>query len=128
MDPKKLKDGFSVREIEGFAKKHRVEVFFVLAFLLSLLFSFVFFTGWSSLLASIGGICGVLFPKQAEGALKKATAFFAKQEDTTQLILAIAGLVLAMFLPLLIFLLLGSAGGRYLLQLMEISPSKDEHK
>ena len=114
MDTKKMKDGVSVKEIEGFAKKNRFELFFCLALLLSCLFNFVFFTGWSMLFSAAGGILGVLFPKNIEKIFQGASCFFRKQEDLTQLILTIAGLILAIFLPILTFLALGGAGGKYL--------------
>ena len=114
MDTKKMKDGVSIKEIEGFAKKNRFELFFCLALLLSCLFNFVFFTGWSMLIAAAGGILGVLFPKNIQKILQGASCFFRKQEDITQLILTIAGLVLAIFLPILTFFVLGGAGGKYL--------------
>lgn len=126
MDGKKIKDGLSVKEIEAFTKKHRFEVFFGLMILLSALFSFVFFTGLSAPLAAIGGILGVAFPLKIEAIFKKASSFFGKQEDTTQLILGIGGLVLSVFLPGLIFLILGCCGGRSFLQFMEADSFKQE--
>ncbi len=119
MDAKKIKDGVSVKEIEGFAKKHRFVLFFCLALLLSCLFNFVFFVGWSMVFGAIGGILGALFPKKIESIFQGSSSFFAKQEEVTQLILSIAGLILAIFLPILTFLVLGAAGGKHLQSLAE---------
>lgn len=116
MDPNKIKEGVSVKEIENFTKKHRFEVFFCLSFLLACFFSFVFFSTWSLILAAAGGILGVLMPAKAEGALRKVFLFFFKQEQTTQLILGIVGLILSIFLPLLTFFVLGLFGGKHLHQ------------
>ncbi len=114
MDAKKLKDGVSVKELESFAKKHRFELFFCLALLLSCLFNFVFFVGWSMVFGAAGGILGALFPKKIQGIFQGASCFFRKQEDLTQLVLTVVGLILAVFLPILTFFVLGAAGGKYL--------------
>jgi hypothetical protein len=114
MDAKKIKDGVSVKEIEGFAKKHRFELFFCLALLLSCLFNFVFFAGWSFVFAAAGGILGALFPEKVQKIFKISSCFFRKQEDLTQLILTIVGLILSIFLPILTFFILGAAGGKHL--------------
>ena len=114
MDAKKLKEGVSVKEIEGFAKKHRFALFFCLALLLSCLFNFVFFVGWSMVFGAAGGILGALFPQKIQKIFQGASCFFRKQEDLTQLVLTIVCLVLAIFLPILTFLTLGAAGGKYL--------------
>lgn len=108
------KDGVSVKEIENYAKKHRFELFLCLSFLLACFFSFIFFTAWSLILAAAGGILGTLMSYKVEGFAKKTQAFVVKQESMTQMILGIVGLILSIFLPLLIFLVLGAAGGKYL--------------
>jgi uncharacterized membrane protein len=46
--------------------------------------------------------------------IEKIRFFCEKQENVTQLILGCVGLILAIFLPLLIFLALGLAGGKLL--------------
>ncbi len=119
MDKKKIKEGVSIKEIEGFTKKHRFEVFFCLAFLLSCFFSFVFFSGWNVILMAIGGILGILFPEKIDSGLKRCSSFFLKQEDLTQLVLGIAGLIVAIFLPILTFFTLGLCGGRKIKELSE---------
>jgi hypothetical protein len=119
MDEKKPKEGISIKEIESFTKKHRFEMFFSLAFLLSCFFSFVFFSGWSVVLMSIGGILGILFPEKIDVILKKVSLFCYKQEDLTQLVLGGAGLILAIFLPPVVFFSLGVFGGRKAKQLSE---------
>ena len=127
MDTKKLKDGLSVKEIEHFAKKHRFEMFFCLALLLAGFFSFIFFSGWSPVLSAAGGILGILLTEKVEIFFKRASLFIYKQEDITQLILGIAGLVLSIFLPMVTFLVLGTAGGKYLRGLtVETPPAEKE--
>lgn len=107
------KEGVSVKEMEKFAKKHRFEVFFALTFILACFFSFIMWgTGLAITLASVGAILGVIFPARVELICKKAMEFIFKQEDTTQLILGIVVLIIAIFLPPLIFLKLGLHGGK----------------
>lgn len=115
MDPIK-KEGMSVKEIENFAKKHRFEVFFCLAFIFACFFSFVFFRGWSIPFASAGGILGVLMAGKIDTFSRKMFQFIFKQEQMTQLILGIVGLIFSIFLPPLIFLLLGIHGGKHMHQ------------
>ncbi len=128
MDTKNLKEGVSVKEIESFAKKHRLEVFFCLSLILSGLFSFIFFSGWCAILAAVGGILGILFPCKINAFLTKAAGFIVKQEEITQLILGIAGLVLAIFLPIVTFFLLGICGGKALCQLAPESCKEETGK
>jgi len=118
MDTKKIKEGISVKEIEGFAKKYRFELFFCLSLILSWVFSFVFFDGWSLLCATIGGLLGMIFSQKVDQLFKKMVVFVRKQEDLTQLILGGAGLILSIFLPFIIYFILGSAAGIMLKQMV----------
>ena len=114
MDEHKEHSGVSVKEIETFAKKHRFEVFFCISLILACFFSFVFFEGWSVVAATVGGLLGFLFPDKTSAIIDRLFLFFRKQEDLTQLILGVAGLVLSIFVPLLVFLFLGGFGGKHL--------------
>ncbi len=123
----KKKDGVSVREIEDFAKKHRFEVFFCLIFFLAFIFgAFGFFKSFWSIAALMGGaICGVLFSTKVEGLIKKILSFVFKHDGTMQLVLGIVCLVLAIFIPFLVFLIAGLAGGRTLyIQAIDAARSK----
>ena len=104
-----------MKEIESFAKKHRFEVFFCLSFVLACFFSFVFFAAWSLVLAAIGAIVGVALASSVEKMMKNMLGFVLKQEKTTQLVLAAVGLVISIFLPPVIFLLVGLSGGKNLI-------------
>ncbi len=107
------KEGVSVKEIEDFAKKHRYEVFFCLTFLLACFFSFVMFgTGWAIMAGAAGAIIGVLLSGKVMHFSKSIFNFVFKQEKTTQLVLAGVVLILAIFLPPLIFLIIGMHGGK----------------
>ncbi len=113
MSGDKPKEGVSVKEIEAFAKKHRFEVFFCLVFILACFFTFVLWgPGWSIIAAAIGAIIGVLLAGKIMQFSKMVFSFVFKQEHTIQLVLGIVGLILAIFIPPLYFLLLGLHGGK----------------
>lgn len=115
-----------MKEIEGFAKKHRFEVLFVLSFIFAFFFSFVFFgPGWAILLATVGAILGVLLPAKMGQLSQKMFQFIMKQEQVTQLVLGIVILIISIFIPPLIFLMLGAHGGKSLYQIgMDSSSQK----
>ena len=116
MDEEKKKEGVSVKEIEGYAKKHRFEVFFCLFFVLACLFTLVFCGPVISIfLAGIGAIIAVFLPEKVQKLFGKTLDFFFKQEGTTQMILGIVGLIIAIFLAPLVFLLMGLHGGMSLI-------------
>lgn len=109
---KKIKEGVSVQELENFGKKYTTEIFLVLYFVLAaLLAKFFFGPMWSIFLAGIGGILGVLLPMKVEKAIRGVFQFVNKQEKITRLILGIVGLIVAFFLPPLIFFFIGLIGG-----------------
>ena len=113
MDKNKSKDGVSVKEIEEFAKKHRFEVFFCLAFVLACIFTFVMWgPSWSVIAAAVGAVIGILFSESVTRCSKATFQFIFKHEQTTLLVLGILFLVLAVFIPPLYFLLLGLHGGK----------------
>lgn len=123
MDEKK-KEGISVKELEGYAKKHRYEFFFLLLFILASLFSMIFWgSSLSVFLAAIGAIVGVFLPHQVEHFTKKFSVFVGKQEKTTQLIIAILWLIVAIFLAPIIFLKLGLHGGKSMIMHCREMPS-----
>ena len=118
MDENKSKEGVSVKEIETFAKQHRFEFFFCLAFALAFLFALIMYScAWSIGASALGGILGVLFSRKVAYFSKAVLNFLFRQERTTQFVLAIVVLILAIFLPPLIFLLLGLHGGKDLYHL-----------
>ncbi|MDR2539105.1 MAG: hypothetical protein LBC45_00525 [Chlamydiales bacterium] len=113
MDENKSKEGVSVKEIETFAKQYRFEFFFCLAFALAFLFALIMYSRvWSIGASALGGILGVLFSRKVVYFSKAVLHFLFRQEKTTQFVLAIVALILAIFLPPLIFLLLGLHGGK----------------
>ena len=108
------KKGMSVKEIEEFTKKHRYEVFFCALFLLSCIFGIVgyFRPSWNIFCAMAGGILGVIFPNMVESFLKTVFKFVFGQDKTIQIVLGVVGLILAIFVPFVVFLVVGLIGGR----------------
>jgi membrane associated rhomboid family serine protease len=123
MDEEKQKEGMSVRELESFAKKHRFEIFFCLAFILACFFSFVMFgPGWAVIAAAIGALVGVLLSGKVHHMHKSILHFVFKQEQTTQIVIGIIALIIAILLPPVFFLILGMHGGKDMIHIvMEIS-------
>jgi len=110
----KIKEGVSVQEIENFAKKYTSEVFSALSILVATISSlFNFFTGsaWSVVFAGIGAIIGLIFPNQTNMALGKLYGMLRTHEKSTQIIFGIVKLVIAIFVPFVLFAILGLLGG-----------------
>jgi hypothetical protein len=114
MDDNKMKQGMSVKEIENFARQHRFEVFFCLLFGFACLFSFMNFLapGWSIFFAAAGAILSVVLPGKVEMILRKLMKFVFGQDTKMLLVFGVFALVLAVFLPWLVFALLGLFGGK----------------
>ncbi len=112
MDPLK-KEGLTIREIEEFTKRHRFEVFFCLYFIFACFFSFVFFgPAWAVVFAAIGGIVGVIFHTRVDLIATKILHYVFKQEEMTQMVLGIVGIIVSIFLPPFIFCILALHGGK----------------
>lgn len=120
------KKGVSVKEIEEFTKKHRYEVFFCALFILACIFGLVghFGRGWSILFTMGGAVLGVIVPNKVEPLVSKIFKFIFKQEKTIQLVLGGVALLLAIFLPFLVFLVLGAIGGR-MMHIMAMDSSRN---
>ncbi len=108
------KKGVSVKEIEEFTKKHRYEVFFCALFVLTCIFSLVghFGGGWSIFFGMGGAVLGSIFPSKTESFLRMVFKFIFKQDKTIQIVLGAVSLILAIFVPFIIFLVVGLIGGR----------------
>ncbi len=125
MDGEKKKD-ISIKEIGNFTKKNRFIVLFGLSFIFALFFSFAFFgCGWALLLATVGAVLGALFASGVERITRSVLQFFLKQEQTTQLILGVVYLILSIFLPPLVYFVMGAHGGKSLYrQAQDTTPSR----
>ena len=110
----KLKEGVSVHEIEHFARTYSMEVFTVAALVIGAVSSaWDFFTGpkLTIFLFMIGTILGIFFPAPVEKGLKQLYQFAYKQEKTTQIIFGAVKIVVAIFIPFVLFGIFGLLAG-----------------
>ncbi len=110
----KIKEGVSVEEIEKFARKYTNEVFLILALIIATISSvFGFFTGpsWSLIFAGLLAIIGVALPGQVGKFLKKLLKFQATSPKTTIIIIGIVRIVIAVFIPFILFAEIGLLAG-----------------
>lgn len=113
MDEQKKKEGVSVKELEGYAKKNRFEIFFILLFVFASLFTLVFWGATISIFTTgIGGIIAVFIPHKIDHFAHKMAMALVSKEGATQLIIGIAALIIAIFLAPLAFLLFGLHAGK----------------
>lgn len=111
-EEKKKKEGVSVKELEGYAKKNRFEIFFCILFILASLFTLIFWGPmWSVFATGVGGILSVLFTHQVENLAHKVLGTITSKELTFQLIIALLAFIVAIFLAPLVFLLFGLHAG-----------------
>lgn len=117
MDENK-KEGISVKEIELFARKHSLEGFFCLLFLLAAIFGSIghFHAMWSVLFGAAGVIVSILLPSKSESLLKRMFNFAFKQDKVVQIVLGVVSLIFAIFLAPLVFFITGCFGGGALYQ------------
>lgn len=127
-----IKEGVSVQEIENFARKYTSEVFTALAIVVASISSmFDFFMGpaWSIGFCGLGAVIAIIFPVQLEVAMKKLYSFIGKQEKATEIIVGIVRLVIAIFIPFIIFAGIGlHAGTTYHLYSRSAGGKKHEKK
>lgn len=110
----KLKEGVSVHEVEEFARKYTLEVFLVLAVVVGAISSaFDFFTGpgLTLLFTAAGLVSAVFFPHSAEDWLKQLYSFSLKQEKSTQMILGSVKVIIGIFVPFILFGIVGLLAG-----------------
>ncbi len=129
MEEKKKQEGLSVKELEGFVKRYRFEVFIVALFVLAGIFGMglIWRATWSVALAAIGGIIGGLMPQKILKMSHSIMGFFFRQDQNTQLIIAGVILVLAVLISPLIFFIVGLHAGKTLhLTMSEASSSHEK--
>lgn len=107
------KEGLSVQELENFGKNYHLEIFFSAVFVLSSLFSFLFFGPMLSIYAlGIGGVLGSCLSKHVSRLSISVFNFCVSQQRATKIVIAVVGLVLAIIVPPVIFLVAGLMAGK----------------
>jgi len=128
----KIKEGVSVEEIEKFARKYTNEVFLILAIIIATISSiFGFFEGpiWSLIFAGLLAIIGIALPTHVGKFLKKLLKFQATSPKTTIIIIGIVRIILAVFLPLVLFAEIGLlAGYSFHTTTRELSLHEEHHE
>jgi hypothetical protein len=110
----KLKSGVSVQEIENFTRKHLNEVIAVAALIIGAISSnWDFFTGprLTVLFFTLGAVLGIFFPDPIQKGLHRMYSFASKQETTTQMVLGVVKIVIAIFVPFVLFGIFGLLAG-----------------
>jgi len=110
----KVKDGVSVEELETFARKYTTEVFLILAIIIASISSiFNFFTGpgWSLSFAGIGAILSIAFPEVVVKFQRKIFQLISKQEKAIQITIGVIRLIIALFIPFILFAEIGFLAG-----------------
>jgi hypothetical protein len=110
----KFKEGVSVQELEKFARKYTTETFIIISVIIATISStFHFFNGagWSIVLGGIGAILSIALPAQIHQIEKLYFSFVTKQEQTAQIAIGIVQIVIALFVPFVIFAQLGMLAG-----------------
>lgn len=115
-----------MKDLQGFVKKHRFEVFLVAMFVLAGIFGMglIWTAKWSVIFAALGGVLGAILPQQIQKLSHSVLGFFFRQDSNTQLILAGVMLILSILLCPLIFLITGLLGAKAMHGKME-EHSKD---
>jgi hypothetical protein len=110
----KLKAGVSVQEIENFTRKHLTEVIAVAALIIGAISSsWNFFTGpkLTIMFFTLGAVLGIFFPTPVEKNLNRFYHFSHKQDSTTQLVIGVVKIVVAIFIPFVLFGVFGLLAG-----------------
>ena len=110
----KLKEGVSFHELEGYTRKHTNELLIILAIFIAALSSMIGIfsgTGWAIGLASLAAIVSLIIPEPIIKFQKKFLGFLSKQEKTVQIVIGVVRLIIALFLPFIIFAELGLLAG-----------------
>lgn len=124
---KKVK-GFTVSQIEGQAKKYASEIGLSVIFVVTCIFTLIWggaMMVWSVLLCMIFAVIGTLIPDYMNIAVNKSLDFIYK-EKIILIVIAVVLLIVAIFVPVINFGLVGLlAGGSFSLSMRkkaEISP------
>jgi len=110
----KVKKGISVNEMQTFAHKYMAEVFIVIAIIIAMVSSgFKFFSGagWSIFFAGFATIIGMMVAEKSCDMRIKLFKAIYKQEKAMQIVVGIIRILIAIFLPFIIFAELGFISG-----------------
>ncbi len=130
-EKEKNKDGVSMREIESFARRYAYEGFSALAIVVATISAiFDFFSGprWSLIFAAAAVVISLFFSKKVEEIALKFHNFINKQERPTLIIIGVVRLVVALFLPFVIFTGMGFLAGLSYINISKNAAAKMDNK
>ncbi|MCH9617554.1 MAG: hypothetical protein SP4CHLAM5_06790 [Chlamydiia bacterium] len=107
------KTGFTVSELEGTAKKYASEIGLGVIFAMTAIFTLIWggaMMVWSIILAMILAIIGAVVPGSMMSAISKSLDYVYR-ERVMLIITGVVLLVVAIFIPVLIFALVGLISG-----------------
>ena len=110
------KGGLTVGELENHAKRYAIEISFTVIFILTAIFSFIWgghMITWSILLSMLFAIVGSIWASFVHKMAAKSIKFFTK-EKVTAISTGIVAALLSIFLPALIFAIVGLIAGNSL--------------
>lgn len=109
----KKESGVHLKEVEEVARKYELEICLTLFYVLGIIFTLVWSVeGWSVLAAGVGAIVGFFIPSQLEKLVHQVLSFIYKQDKVVQWVFWGVRFLVAIFIPSLVFLILGLVGGK----------------
>lgn len=124
-DNQENKSGFTVSELEGTAKKYATEIGLAAIFIVTGIFTLIWggaMMVWSILLCMILAIVGALVPDSMMVWMSKSLDFIYK-EKVMLIVSGIVLIIIGLFIPVLIFALVGLiAGGSLSLSMKRKAP------
>ncbi len=115
-DKGKFVKGFTIEEIENTAKKYSIELCLCVIFALTAIFALIWggaSLSWSILLCMIFSIIGCIIPEYIEKGANYVLGFIYKEIATT-ITIGVIGVLLSIFLPPVIFAIVGIFAGKAL--------------
>jgi membrane associated rhomboid family serine protease len=110
----KLKEGISAKEIEEFTYRHSFEVFSLITLIIATISScWGFFTGakMSLYFVALGAMGAIISPISIERFLRRIYSFGFKQEKSTQIIFGCVKIIIALFIPFVVYGAIGLLAG-----------------
>ena len=109
-----LKGGFTVGELEGKVRKFGVEIVLCASFVLAAIFALIWGSAmmvWSILLCMAFAVLGALMPKSIHKLTSHASHFILK-DKITGIVIAVVLILFSIFLPPIVFALIGVKAGK----------------
>lgn len=126
-DSNEQRKGFTVSELEGTAKKYASEIGLAVIFIVSAIFTLIWSGAmmvWAILLCMILGVIGAVIPDSMTVGINKSIDFIYK-EKIVLIVTGIVLLIIGIFIPVLIFALVGLIAGGALS--LSMKKKKDHH-